>query len=63
MGICRIPRWSMVLETSCLPELMMFVGINVDKLVGGLEHEWIMTFHSIGNLIFPTDEVHHFSEG
>jgi hypothetical protein len=53
----------MVLETSCLPELMMFVGINVDKLVGGLEHEWIMTFHSIGNLIFPTDEVHHFSEG
>jgi hypothetical protein len=42
MGICRIPRWSMVLETSCLPELMMFVGINVDKLVGGLEHEWII---------------------
>jgi hypothetical protein len=20
-------------------------------------------FHSVGNLIFPTDEVHHFSEG
>ena len=53
----------MGLETSCLQELMMFVGINVDKLVGGLEHEWIMTFHSVGNLIFPTDEVHHFSEG
>ena len=28
-----------------------------------LEHEWIMTFHSVGNIIIPTDEVHHFSEG
>ena len=23
--------------------------------VGGLEHEWIMTFHSVGNFILPTD--------
>jgi hypothetical protein len=22
-----------------------------------------MTFHSVGNVIIPTDEVHHFSEG
>jgi len=22
-----------------------------------------MTFHSVGNFIIPTDEVHHFSEG
>jgi hypothetical protein len=33
-------------------------------LVGGLEHGWIMTFHSVGNeIIIPTDELHHFSEG
>ena len=32
-------------------------------LVGGLEHGWIMTFHSVGNFILPTDEVHDFSEG
>ena len=25
------------------------------SLVGGLEHEWIMTFHSVGNVIIPTD--------
>ena len=31
-------------------------------LVGGLEHEWIMTFHILG-IIIPTDELHHFSEG
>ena len=28
-------------------------------LVGGLEH----VFPYIGNVIIPTDEVHHFSEG
>jgi len=32
-------------------------------ITGGLEHEWIMTFHSVGNVIIPTDELHHFSEG
>ena len=33
-------------------------------LVGGLEHEWIMTFHSVGNGIIPTDELtHHQAEG
>ena len=29
-------------------------------LVGSLEH---VCFHSVGNFIVPTDEVHHFSEG
>jgi hypothetical protein len=29
-------------------------------LVGGLEHEWIMTFHNIGTTT-PTD--YYFSEG
>ena len=24
-------------------------------LLGGLEHEWIMTVHSVGNVIIPTD--------
>ena len=34
-------------------------------LVGGLEHGWIMTFPSYleWNVMIPTDEVHHFSEG
>ena len=38
-------------------------GIFTPKwwLVGGLEHEWIMTFHSVGNVIIPTDS--YFSEG
>jgi len=22
-----------------------------------------MTFHSVGNVIIPTDKLHHFSEG
>ena len=32
-------------------------------LVGGLEHEWIIFSHSVGNFIIPTDELHHYSEG
>jgi len=31
-------------------------------LVGGLEHEFY-DFPYIGNVIIPTDELHHFSEG
>ena len=27
---------------------------------GGLEHDWIMTFHSVGNVIIPTDELIFF---
>ena len=30
-------------------------------VVGGLEHEWIMTFHSVGNFIIPTDFHSYFS--
>ena len=30
-------------------------------LVGGLEQ--FLFFHSVGNVIIPTDELHHFSEG
>ena len=47
-----------------------FSGINhgifvayIYILVGGLEPWNFMTFHSVGNVIIPTDEVHHFSEG
>jgi hypothetical protein len=29
-------------------------------MVGGLEHDWIMTFHSVGNFIIPTHEVIFF---
>jgi len=29
-------------------------------LVGGLEHGWIMRFHSVGNFIIPTDELIFF---
>ena len=35
--------------------------LNLD-LLGGLEHEWIMTFHSVGNVIIPTD-FHIFQRG
>jgi hypothetical protein len=31
-------------------------------LVGGLEHAFY-DFPYIGNVIIPTDELHHFSEG
>jgi len=30
-------------------------------LLGDLEHFGF--FHSVGNVIIPTDELHHFSEG
>ena len=29
-------------------------------LLGGWEHVWIMTFHSVGNFIIPTDELIFF---
>jgi hypothetical protein len=31
-------------------------------LVGGLEHEFDFSIQ-LGNVIIPTDELHHFSEG
>jgi hypothetical protein len=36
-------------------------GAILQRLVGGLEH--VLFFHSVGNVIIPTDELHHFSEG
>jgi hypothetical protein len=39
---------------------------NIKFLVGGLEPWNFMTFHIFpyaGNVITPTDELHHFSEG
>ena len=44
----------------CLPMVSQCVFFCWDfpsKLVGGLEHEWIMTFHSVGNFIIPTDYI------
>jgi len=43
--------------TSC--EHILFDSL----LVGGLEPWNFMTFHSVGNVIIPTDELHHFSDG
>ena len=34
---------------------------RISILVGGLEH--LLFFHSVGNFIIPTDELHHFSNG
>ena len=39
--------------------LVLWTGLS---LVGGLEHEFYFSHH-IGNVIIPTDELHHFSEG
>ena len=36
------------------------IPIRQTFLVGGLEHGWIMTFHSVGNVIIPTDEIIFF---
>ena len=33
---------------------------DVEILVGGLEHGWIMMFHSVGNVIVSTDELIFF---
>jgi len=35
---------------------------NGEYLVGGLEHEFY-DFPYIENVMIPTDELHHFSEG
>ena len=36
-------------------DVYIIIYIIYIYLVGGLEHDWIMTFHSVGNVIFPTD--------
>ena len=42
-----------------------FLRRNDPASVGSLAMEpWnFMTFHSVGNVIVPFDEIHHFSEG
>ena len=34
--------------------------VENNHLVGGFEHEWIMTFLSVGNVMIPTDELIFF---
>ena len=41
---------------------MEHLGIYVWLVVYGLEYDWIMTFHDIGNVIIPTD-FHIFQRG
>jgi hypothetical protein len=36
------------------------MGIHIHILVGGLEPGNFMTFHSVGNVIIPTDELIFF---
>ena len=37
----------------------IYIYISYDWCFG----TWLLCFHSLGNVIIPTDEVHHFSEG
>ena len=37
--------------------------IYIIYLLGGLEHEWTMTFHSVGNFMIPIDELFIFFRG
>ena len=42
---------------------MLLINGDILLLVGGLEHGFYDFPYYIGNVITPTDEVHHFSEG
>ena len=53
--------------TFIFPIILTFIS-NLDYhrlpiLVGGLEHEFYDFPIILGNVIIPTDEPHHFSEG
>ena len=52
-----------VLTTSACAEgwVMVWDSYPNDLLIGGLEHDWIMTFHILGIIIIPADS--YFSEG
>ena len=39
------------------------IYIYIIYLLGGLEHEWTMTFHSVGNFMIPIDELFIFFRG
>jgi len=43
------------------PMIVKLVTMPSFILVGGLEHG-LYFFHSVGNVIIPTDELHHFSQ-
>ena len=49
-GKSMVNQWWIVVNNGIL-----MVNTLVNTLVGALEHEWIMTFHSVGNFIIPTD--------
>ena len=46
---------------TCMKMSIMYHTISLLILVGGLEPWTFMTFHSVGNVIIPTDQ--YFSEG
>ena len=56
--------------TSFMPMPLACPALNFKRLesavlsglVGGLEHD-LFFVHSVGNVIIPFDELHHFSEG
>ena len=58
--LCRL--WIVIIIWLCDLMVLYPLVMECEWLVGGLEHEWIMTFHILG-IVTPTDEVHHFSEG
>ena len=52
-------------QKKCLAQVRGLVNsspVLYRSLVGGLEHGFY-DFPYIGNVIIPTDELHHFSEG
>ena len=56
----RVSPWVMI-DTSTMNPKATYCW-SKPNLVGGLEHEFYV-FPYIGNVIIPTDELHHFSEG
>ena len=58
---CRI-HWIIVWWLNIEDVEKMMFPEKMNKLVGALEHEFY-DFPYIGNVIIPSDELHHFSEG
>ena len=45
-------------------KITIYLGIDHQFPFGGLEHQFFFSIpHSVGNVIIPTDELHHFSVG
>ena len=52
------------IRIQCVYSMYMYILYYIYILVGGdWNHGILNDFHSVGNVIIPTDEVHHFSEG